>query len=123
MVYRNEDEDLVFLGAGMSSTEMDTEFKKLYDSLLLYKNNIFHLVDTICNDCDTGERLALNIAERDSVLLQRLVARECEQRRMTRKAEKGSSVDQIRAQEKSKIDELLRTRSNVMGSELLRKEK
>ncbi|HEX9913355.1 MAG TPA: hypothetical protein VGB32_00395 [Candidatus Bathyarchaeia archaeon] len=91
-----EKEELVFFGPGMSTQEMDVEFKKLYDSLITYKSNIFHLVDTVCNDCDAGVRLAMNIAERDSALLQRLVAKECEQRRMLKKAQKESVLDQLR---------------------------
>jgi hypothetical protein len=66
-----DDKNLVSIGAGLSTQEMDVEFKKLYDSHLDYKNNIFHLVDTICSDCEAVERLAMNIAERDSSLLQR----------------------------------------------------
>ena len=95
MVYSERD-NLVFFGAGIANQDMDHEFKKLYDSLLVYKNNIFHLVDTICNDCEAGERLAMNIAERDSALLQRIVAKECDQRRMERKASKESVLEQLR---------------------------
>ena len=73
------------LDVGTNSLEMETEFKKLYDSLITYKDNIFHLVDTLCNDFDVSERLAMNIAERDTMLLQRLVAKECYQRNMSRK--------------------------------------
>ena len=35
-----EKEELVFFGPGMSTQEMDVEFKKLYDSLITYKVNI-----------------------------------------------------------------------------------
>ena len=97
------EKDLVFFGAGISNQEMDTEFKKLYDSLLAYKNNIFHLVDTICSDCEAGERLAMNIAERDSSLLQRLVAKECESRRMVRKADKEPVLETLRKEESPEI--------------------
>jgi hypothetical protein len=93
MGYDSRD-DLVLSGADITSQEMDVEFKILYDSLLAYKNNIFHLVDTICCDCDAGERLAMNIAERDSSLLQQLVAKECDSRRMVRKAGVESSLKQ-----------------------------
>ncbi len=91
----NEKDNLVFFGAKKTSQEMDEEFKKLYDSLIIYKNNIFHLVDNVCNDCDAGERLAMNIAERDSALLQRLVAKECDQRRMTRKSGAESIIEAL----------------------------
>ncbi len=87
-------DSLVLSGADLTSHEMDMEFKILYDSLLAYKNNIFHLVDTICRDRESGERLAMNIAERDSSLLQRLVAKECESRRMVRKTGAESSQEQ-----------------------------
>lgn len=91
-------EEVLFYGPGLTNQEMDAEFKRLYDSLIVYKNNIFHLVETLCKDCETGDRLALNIAERDSALLQRLVAKECEQRRMMRKAKKESVLEQLRAE-------------------------
>mgnify|MGYP006280047601 CR=1 FL=1 len=99
----DEKENLVFFGAGVTNQEMDVEFKKLYDSLIAYKNNIFHLVDTLCNDCDAGERLAMNIAERDSALLQRLVAKECDKRRMTRKATKESVLEELRKEGTSDV--------------------
>ena len=112
----DEKDSLVFFGAGFTNQEMDVEFKKLYDSLLSYKNNIFHLVDTICNDCDAGERLAMNIAERDSALLQRLVAKECDQRRMVRKAGKESVLDQLRRGESPEmtVNQILQSRSESL---------
>ena len=93
-----EDDEAVFFGPGLTNQELDNEFKKLYDSLMVYKNNIFHLVDTVCTDCEAGDRLARNIAERDTALLQRLVSKECEQRQMRRKARKESVVEQLRAE-------------------------
>lgn len=112
----NEKDNLVFFGAGITNQEMDVEFKKLYDSLLSYKNNIFHLVDTICNECEAAERLAMNIAERDSALLQRLVAKECDQRRMVRKAGKESVLDQLRKDEspEATIQQILKSRSESL---------
>ncbi|MCB2172736.1 cytochrome P450 [archaeon] len=112
----DEKDNLVFFGAGVTNQEMDVEFKKLYDSLLSYKNNIFHLVDTICNDCEAGERLAMNIAERDSALLQRLVAKECDQRRMVRKAGKESVLDQLRRGESPEmtVNQILQSRSESL---------
>ena len=109
----DEKNNLVFFGAGFTNQEMDVEFKKLYDSLISYKNNIFHLVDTICNDCEAAERLAMNIAERDSALLQRLVAKECDQRRMVRKTEKESVLDQLRREGSPEmtVNKILQTRS------------
>lgn len=80
-----EEEHLVFFGPGLSNQEMDMELKKLYDSLITYKDNIFHLVNTFCTDCDAGDRLAMTITEKDSALLKRLVDQECEQRRMRRR--------------------------------------
>jgi hypothetical protein len=111
-----EKEEFVFLGPGLSTQEMDAEFKKLYDSLITYKVNIFHLVDTVCKDCDTGDRLAMNIAERDSTLLQRLVAKECEQRRMLRKTQKESVLDQLRgkAQAAVSVDQILDARDESL---------
>ena len=106
----------MFFGAGKTVQEMDSEFKKLYDSLIIYKNNIFHLIDTLCNDCDAGERLAINIAERDSALLQRLVAKECDQRRMARKATKESVLDQLRKEKTPamSVDQILQFRQSSM---------
>ena len=116
----DEKDSLVFFGAGFTNQEMDVEFKKLYDSLLSYKNNIFHLVDTICNDCDAGERLAMNIAERDSALLQRLVAKECDQRRMVRKAGKESVLDQLRRGESPEmtVNQILQSRSESLKNSI-----
>jgi hypothetical protein len=93
MGYDSKD-TLVFSGADITSQEMDAEFKKLYDGLLAYKNNIFNLIDSICSECEAGERLAMNIAERDSFLLQNLVAKECESRKMVRKAVNESIQEQ-----------------------------
>jgi len=85
MGYDSKD-NLLYFGADVTNQEMDVEFKKLYDNLLAYKNNIFRLIDSICSECEAGELLAMDIAERDSFLLQSLVAKECESRRMVRKA-------------------------------------
>ncbi|MFH1179264.1 MAG: hypothetical protein V1710_02775 [Candidatus Bathyarchaeota archaeon] len=112
----NERDNLVFFGAGITNQEMDVEFKKLYDSLLAYKNNIFHVVDTICKDCDAGERLAMNIAERDSALLQRLVAKDCDQRRMVRKAGKESVLEQLKKEgtQDVSVQQILQTRAALL---------
>jgi len=116
----NEKNSLVFFGAGITNQQMDVEFKKLYDSLLAYKHNIFHVVDTICNDCDAGERLAMNIAERDSALLQRLVAKEIDQRRMSRKAEKESILEELRKEGTTELtlQSILETRSESLKESL-----
>ena len=98
-----EDDEAVFFGPGLTNQELDNEFKKLYDSLMVYKNNIFHLVDTVCTDCEAGDRLARNIAERDTALLQRLVYKECEQRQMRRKSKKESVVEQLKAEGKETL--------------------
>jgi hypothetical protein len=114
----NDGDNLVFFGAGLSNQEIDMEFKKLYDSLIAYKNNIFHLVNTVCKDCETGDRLALNIAERDSALLQRLVAKECEQRRMLRKTQKESVLDELRGevQKTASAEQILDARDESLKS-------
>lgn len=111
----DENEDLVFLGPGISNQEMDLEFKRLYDSLIAYKNNVFHLVDTICADSEERDRLALNIVERDCTLVQQLVAKECSRREMMRAVRKRSV--QNSPDEDSKelaVDELLQSRSMVL---------
>jgi len=115
MGYPNE-EEMFFFGPGLTNQEMDNEFKKLYDSLMVYKDNIFHLVDTVCTDCDAGDRLARNIAERDTALLQRLVSKECEQRHMRRKAKKTSVVDQLRAESQKplSLEQILTARTASM---------
>ena len=115
MGYPNE-EEMFFIGPGLTNQEMDNEFKKLYDSLMVYKDNIFHLVNTVCTDCDAGDRLARNIAERDTALLQRLVSRECEQRHMKRKAKKESVVDQLRAESQKplSLEQILNARTASM---------
>jgi hypothetical protein len=115
MGYPNE-EEMFFIGPGLTNQEMDNEFKKLYDSLMVYKNNIFHLVDTVCTDCDAGDRLARNIAERDTALLQRLVSKECEQRHMRRKAKRESVVDQLRAESQKplSLEQILNARTASM---------
>ena len=110
------DEEMFFFGPGLTNQEMDSEFKNLYDSLMTYKNNIFHLVDTVCTDCDAGDRLARNIAERDTALLQRLVSRECEQRNMRRKAKRESVVNQLRAESQKplSLEQILNARTASM---------
>jgi hypothetical protein len=115
MGYPN-DEEMFFFGPGLTNQEMDNEFKKLYDSLMTYKNSIFHLVDTVCTDCDAGDRLARNIAERDTALLQRLVSRECEQRNMRRKAKRESVVNQLRAESQKplSLEQILNSRTASM---------
>ena len=115
MGYPN-DEEMFFFGPGLTNQEMDNEFKNLYYSLIVYKNNIFHLVDTVCTDCDAGDRLARNIAERDTALLQRLVSKECEQRHMKRKAKRESVVDQLRSESQKplSLEQILNTRAASM---------
>ena len=115
MGYPN-DEEMLFFGPGLTNQEMDNEFKNLYDSLIVYKNNIFHLVDTVCTDCDAGDRLARNIAERDTALLQRLVSKECEQRHMKRKAKRESVVEQLRSESQKplSLEQILNTRAASM---------
>lgn len=109
----DSDEDLVFLGPGISNQVMDMEFKRLYDSLIAYKNNVFHLVDTLCTDCEARDRLALNIAERDSALVQRLVAKEVSQRNNMRNIRKNS--DEPEEESRLTVKSLLQTRSLVMN--------
>ena len=115
MGYPN-DEEMFFFGPGLTNQEMDNEFKTLYDSLIVYKNNIFHLVNTVCTDCDAGDRLARNIAERDTALLQRLVSKECEQRHMKRKAKRESVVEQLRSESQKplSLEQILNTRAASM---------
>ena len=115
MGYPN-DEEMFFFGPGLTNQEMDNEFKNLYDSLIVYKNNIFHLVDTVCTDCDAGDRLARNIAERDTALLQRLVSKECEQRHMKRKAKRESVVEQLRSESQKplSLEQILNARTASM---------
>ncbi len=108
------EENLVFLGPGVSNHDMDMEFKKLYDSLIAYKNNIFHLVDTLCTDCEERDRLALNIAERDTALVQRLVAKEVARRNMTRTLRHKSATED-KDESRLTVKSLLETRSVVMN--------
>lgn len=109
------EENLVFLGPGVSNHDMDMEFKKLYDSLIAYKNNIFHLVDTLCTDCEERDRLALNIAERDSALVQRLVAKEVERRNTRRTLKQKSAYTGDQDESRLTVKSLLQTRSVVMN--------
>ena len=109
----DSEEDLVFLGPGISNQVMDMEFKRLYDSLIAYKNNVFHLVDTLCTECEARDRLALNIVERDSSLVQRLVAKEVSQRNNMRNIRKNS--DEQEEESRLTVKSLLQTRSLVMN--------
>lgn len=108
-------EDLVFLGPGVSNELMDMEFKKLYDSLIAYKNNIFHLVDKLCTDCEVRDRLALNIAERDSSLVQRLVAKEIANRNMRRNLVKQVTSNEEQEEPRLTVKSLLQTRAIMMN--------
>ncbi len=112
-----ENEDLVFLGPGVTNQEMNLEFKRLYDSLLAYKNNVFHLVDTICTDCEERDRLALNITQRDTTLVQQLVAKECAKRSMMRSVSKISVQDELPHEKESEptVQKVLQTRSFVQS--------
>lgn len=112
-----ENEDLVFLGPGVTNQEMNLEFKRLYDSLIAYKNNVFHLVDTICTDCEERDRLALNIVQRDTTLVQQLVAKECSKRSMNRSATKKSVQEELPNEKKSEptVQKVLQTRSFVLS--------
>lgn len=112
-----KDEDLVFLGPGVTNQEMDLEFKRLYDSLIAYKNNVFHLVDTICTDCDEKDRLALNITQRDTTLVQQLVAKECAQRSMMRSVKRNSVLEELPTERESEptVQKILQTRSAVLN--------
>jgi hypothetical protein len=114
MGYYNSDDVTVF-ESRITSKDMDLEFRKLYDSLIAYKNNIFRLVDTICSSSDAGECLAMNMAERDSELLQRLVANECDHRRMARKAEKQPINGQIESKTPElTVQKILQLRSSAV---------
>jgi hypothetical protein len=115
---RSEDkEDLVFLGPGVTNHEMNQEFKKLYDSLMVYKENVFHLVDTICTDCEAKDRLALNIVQRDTTLVQQLVAKECSKRSMMRSVTKNSVQEELPNEKESEptVQKVLQTRSFVLS--------
>ena len=112
----DENEDYVFLGPGITNQEMDVEFKRLYDSLIAYKNNVFHLVDAICTDSDERDRLALNIVEKDCTLVHQLVAKECSRREMMRAVRKRSVQENLDVDGASEltVDKLLQSRSMVL---------
>jgi len=107
--------EIVFFGPGVTNQEMDAEFKRLYESLITYKNNIFHLIDTVCIDREAGERLAMNIAERDTVLMQRLVAKECTKRSMMRKVLKETDQDKTQKESPEQtIQHILQTKNESL---------
>ena len=116
-----EKEDRVFLGSGISNQEMDLEFKRLFDSLIAYKDNVFHLVDTICADSEEWYRLALNIAERDSSLVQRLVAKECSKRSWRRSIKQKLVPKETQEEQTSEltVQKILQTRSVVLDDAAL----
>jgi hypothetical protein len=61
----------------------------------------------------------MNIAERDSALLQRLVAKECDQRRMMNKAQKESILDQLRGKvPDASVDQVLAARDVSLKNEV-----
>jgi hypothetical protein len=76
----NTEDDIIYFGPGLKNEEIDESFSKLYGKLLDYIKSIFELVEQFCPGCDNQVRLALNIAEMDSNLMQRLVSKECEKR-------------------------------------------
>jgi len=108
---KNELERSVTYGAGLTFQGIDDEFKILYDDLLQYKEKIFTLVEHICLDCDAQERLAFNIAKRDGKILQRLVAKECEKRRMNHFQGTDTNKDLLDVSEKKIIKDLLNERA------------
>lgn len=76
----NTENDIIYFGPGLKNEEIDERFSKLYGKLLDYIRSIFELVEQFCPGCDNQVRLALNIAEMDGNLMQRLVSKECEKR-------------------------------------------
>jgi hypothetical protein len=77
----NTENEVIYFGPGLKNEEIDETLSKLYEKLLDYVRSIFELVEKFCPGYDDQARLALNIAETDGNLLQRLVAKECEKRR------------------------------------------
>ncbi len=67
-----------------TNTAIENEIQELHHKTKVYKDALFHLVDTIRADSREGELLAVRIAERDIAQLKKLVAEECEERRELR---------------------------------------
>lgn len=76
-----QNEEIFYFGPGLKNDEIDEKFTKLYEKLQDYCKSIFELVESLCPKSEDQIRLALNIAETDGNVLQRLVAKECERRR------------------------------------------
>lgn len=75
-----EKEDVITFGLGIKDEEIDNEFKILYNDLLKYVNKICDTVTSLCHSDANKRRLALNIAESDGHILERLVEKECKKR-------------------------------------------
>lgn len=73
-----EEEELILLA--MAQLAIDSEYKKLYYRLLDYVKCICNQAETICREGAARRRLAVNIAEADGSVLERIVAQECERR-------------------------------------------
>lgn len=98
--------EIVYFGPGMSNEEIDEKFKKLYECLLRYTNNICNLVQDLCPNCQDQLRLALNIAETDGNLMQRLVATECEKRCFSMKLKEEKQASKTLQKKPIEIHEL-----------------
>jgi hypothetical protein len=79
---REEDEDIIYFGPGLSTEEIDKKFDDLYKKLIEYREELFKLVSIVCPNPEDQVRLAQNIGETDGNLLPRLITEECEKRRL-----------------------------------------
>jgi len=75
----NGNYDLIY-----TNMAIENEIRELHHQTKVYKDALFHLVDTIRVDSRKGELLAVRISEMDVAELKKLVAEECEERRELR---------------------------------------
>jgi len=88
-------EEIFYFGPGLKNDEIDEKFTKLYEKLQDYCKSIFELVESLCPKSEDQIRLALNIAETDGNVLQRLVAKECERRRELMRIKDQTSMPEV----------------------------
>ena len=81
---RKEQEAVVSIDSGIMKNELDRKFDNLFEHLLNYTKSIIDIVEYMCPDFEDQVKLATKMGETDSLLLPRLIEKECEKRRLVK---------------------------------------
>jgi len=88
--------------------EINSRFEKLHQVLLSYVKKICDETEVICHENSARRNLAINIARTDGRILERLVIKECNERKWE-KSEKGKIKKSIKNILEEKKEKYLRT--------------